>query len=75
MRRARDKLIDQYLDHPDVSLIDIGYAPARQGKEVVLRVHVSEQWFNLPTEERLSFPDLVEGIPVTVIPGDYRVAE
>jgi hypothetical protein len=77
-RRARDKLIDKYLDHPDVNLIDIGYSPAKQGistGEVVLRVHVSEQWFKLPPEERLSLPDQVDGIPVSVISGDYRIGE
>jgi hypothetical protein len=41
-RRARDQLSDQFLHHPEVSLIDIGVDP--EGKEadkrIVLRVHL-----------------------------------
>jgi hypothetical protein len=75
-RRALDKLVDQFLDHPDVSLIDVGYAPAEQGEsseEVVLRIHVGERWLKARPEERVVFPERVEGIPVVVIPGDYRL--
>jgi hypothetical protein len=74
--RVLDKLVKQYIDHPDVSLIDIGYAQAEQGEskeEVVLRIHVREQWMKARPEERVAFPDQVEGIPVIVIPGDYRL--
>ena len=74
-RRARDKLVDQFLDHPDVSLIDIGYAPAAPGEsteEVVLRVHVREHWLKAKSEERAAFPEQVDGIPVIVMPGDYQ---
>ncbi len=76
IRRARDKLIDEYLDHPDVNLIDVGYKPAKKDTstgEVVLRIHVSERWFKLSSEKRLSLPDQVDGIPVSVISGDYRI--
>jgi hypothetical protein len=75
-RRARDKLADQYLEHPQVSLIDIGNAPAEQRKsseEVVLRVHVRESWLEVKPEERVTFPEQIDGIPIIVIPGDYRL--
>ena len=74
-RRARDKLADQFLGHPDVSLIDIGYAPSEQGKsakEVVLRIHVRENWLQAKPEERIHFPKQVDGIRAIVIPGEYR---
>ncbi len=75
-RRARDKLLGQFLDHPDVSLIDIGYAPADQGEgteEVVLRIRVRERWIEAKPEERIAFPEQVDGIPVVVMSGDYRL--
>jgi hypothetical protein len=74
-RRVRDKLVEQFIDHPDVSLIDIGYAPAEQGEhteEVVLRIHVREHWLKAKPEDRAAFPEQVDGIPVIVMPGDYR---
>ena len=51
-RRARDILADQFLDHADVSLIDIGYAPEREEgpEEIVLRIHVRERWIKAKPE-------------------------
>lgn len=75
-RRARDKLVDQFLDHPDVSLIDIGYAPAKQGKsteEIVLRIHVRENWLKVKPEERVAFPEQISDISVIVMLGDYQL--
>jgi hypothetical protein len=74
-RRARDKLAAQFLDHPDVSLIDIGYAPERgeETEEVVLRIHVRERWVKAQPEERVAFPKQVDGIPVVVILGEYQL--
>ena len=75
-RRARDKLVDQFLNHPDVSLIDIGYAPAEQAEgteEVVLRIHVRENWLKAKPGERVAFPEEIDGIPIIVMPGDYRL--
>ncbi|MFQ5473951.1 MAG: hypothetical protein ACE5FA_13865, partial [Dehalococcoidia bacterium] len=74
-RLARDKLVDQVLDHPDVSLIDIGYAPERdeETEEIVLRIHVRERWMKAEPEERVAFPEDVDGIPVIVMLGDYRL--
>jgi len=74
-RRARDKLADQFLDHPDVSLIDIGYAPERgeETEEIALRIHVRERWMKAKPEERVAFPKQVEGIPVVVMLGEYQL--
>jgi hypothetical protein len=74
-RRARDKLADQFLDHPDVSLIDIGYALERDERteEVVLRIHVRERWMKAKPEERVTFPKQVDGVPVVVMLGEYRL--
>ena len=72
-RRARDKLADQFLDHPDVSLIDIGYDPDREGggneERIVLRVHVRRPL----TREQVGLPAQIDGIPVRVLVGDYRL--
>jgi hypothetical protein len=72
-RRARDKLVDQFLDHPDVSLIDIGYDPDREGEgnaeRIVLRVHVRRPL----TREEVGLPAQIDGIPVRVMVGDYRL--
>ncbi|MBE9508355.1 MAG: hypothetical protein IMY86_09935 [Chloroflexi bacterium] len=74
-RRARDELVDQFINHPDVSLIDAGYPP-EQGEgteEVVLRIHVRERWMRAKPDERVAFPDQVDGIPVVVMLGEYRL--
>ena len=72
-RRARDKLADQFLDHPDVSLIDIGYDPDPEGggnaRRIVLRVHVRRPL----TSEEVGLPAQIDGIPVRVLVGDYRL--
>lgn len=72
-RRARDKLVDKYVDHPDVTLIDIGYAPERRqdAEQVVLRIHVRRRWMDAKPEERLTFPEQVDDIPVVVTVGEY----
>ncbi len=75
-RRARDKLVKRYIKYPDVSLIDIGYAP-EQGKgtdAVVLRIHVKTRWMQAKPQERINFPAAFDGIPVIVIPGDYNLS-
>jgi hypothetical protein len=75
VRRARDRLVDQFLDHPDVSLIDIGYPPERDEgtEEIVLRIHVRERWTKATPDQRLAFPEEMDGIPVIVMLGDYRL--
>ena len=74
-RLARDKLVDQFLDHPDVSLIDIGYDPERdeETEGVVLRIHVRERWIKAKPEERVDFPEQLDVIPVIVMLGDYQL--
>jgi len=74
--RAQDKLVRQFLHHPDVSLIDIGYAPDQgaKTKSIVLRIHVRKRWMEADEDDRISFPKQVDGIPVVVVPGDYRLA-
>jgi len=74
-RRARDKLVDQFINHPDVSLIDIGYAPERgeTTEEIALRIHVREHWVKAKPEERVAFPKQVDGIPVVVMLGEYQL--
>jgi hypothetical protein len=70
-RRARDKLIDRFVHHPDVIGIDIGYAADRgeETTELVLRIHVRERWMKASPETRAAFPEQVEGISVAVMPG------
>jgi hypothetical protein len=66
-RQARDQLAQQLLQHPDVSLIDIGLDPQDASEMPVLRVHVRGTTVAGPT-----VPDNVDGIPVRVILGDYK---
>jgi len=69
-RQARDKLAGRYLDHPEVSLIDIGYDPegGEETKPIVLRVHVRR----VSAAETMELPLEINGIPVRVIVADYR---
>ena len=67
--QARDKLIKQFFDRPEVSLIDIGDDPENPGQpqRLVLRVHVRQA-----AQQGLGLPKEVDGIPVRVVKGDYR---
>jgi hypothetical protein len=71
-RLARDKLASLLLDDPEVSLIDIGLdtEPAG-GRQVVLRVHLR----HLPGQSAISIPAEVDGFPVRVLRGDYRIED
>ncbi len=64
---ARQELIEQYADNPDVTLIDIGYPPETCMDEdgIVLRIHVTEEWFE--TEASNCMQPEVDGIPVCVL--------
>lgn len=75
VRAARDKLVDRFIHHPDVSNVDIGLAPqgGESSGEFVLRIHVRERWRKARPEERVAFPEQVDGIPVIVMWGDYRL--
>lgn len=72
-RRLRDKLLDQFIEHPDVSLIDIGYDMDPKGGEaterIVLRVHVRRSL----AREALALPTEIDGVPVRVVVVDYRL--
>lgn len=74
-RSARDKLVDKFLDHPDVRLIDIGM-PLEEGdkeEEVALRIHVKERWFASAPSKRIAFPSEIGGFRVFIIRGDYEL--
>jgi hypothetical protein len=75
LERARDKLVSQYIYHPDVTLIDIGFPleDNRETKESVLRIHVKDRWMKSSSVQRTAFPKEVDGIPVIVILGDYKL--
>jgi hypothetical protein len=68
---ARQKLANQFLDHPEVSLIDIGYdSESRDRKEqIVLRVHLRQT----AAQEKLQIPAEINGIPVRVLHADFRL--
>jgi hypothetical protein len=74
-RRARDELEDRFMGHPDVTLIDIGNAPDRaEGNEqIVLRIHVRRRWMETDPAQRVAFPKEVAGIPVVVVPEEFRL--
>ena len=73
-RRARDRLVEEFVYHPDVSNIDIGYPPEwDEETELVLRIHVREGWTKTKPEERVTFPEKIDGIPVIVMLGDYQL--
>jgi hypothetical protein len=63
---ARDTLVAELLDRPDVVMIDIGWDEAQGGP--VLRVHLRRSAGDLT-----GIPPEVEGIPVHVLSGDYRL--
>jgi hypothetical protein len=63
-QKVRDKLAAQLLDHPDVSLVDIGLHE-EQGV-LAVRVHVRPDSPSPP-----EIPDEVDGVPVRVVAGDY----
>ena len=72
VRQAQSKLVNRFLSHPEVSLIDIGYDLDSKGKDapnrIVLRVHV-----RFPsTRERLNLPSEIDDIPVRVVVADYE---
>ena len=75
LEHARDKLVAQHIYHPDVSLIDIGYplTDDTETKELVLRIHVRDRWMKTSPEQRIAFPEEVDGIPVIVMSGDYKL--
>lgn len=75
LQQAQAVLARQYLNHPDVTLIDIG-SVMQQGQptsQVAVRIHVRTQWQQQRPEERVRFPEQINGIPVVIMVGDYQV--
>jgi hypothetical protein len=72
MRRARqalDILVQTYIHHPDVSMIDMGFdRDPSGGDQIVLRVHVRQP----SAAKALQLPTEIDGIPVRIMAGDYR---
>jgi hypothetical protein len=68
LEEARDALAAQLLDRPDVMMIDIGRDETRG--VAVLRVHVRRS-----ASELTEIPLEVEGVPVQLVSGDYRLEE
>jgi hypothetical protein len=66
---ARQELLEQYAADPNVTLIDIGYPPEayEDADQVVLRIHVTEDWCEMSPDDRADFQTEVDGIPVCVI--------
>jgi hypothetical protein len=70
-RQARDKLANQFLSHPEVTLIDLSYerGKGKPTEQLVLRVHVRQ-----PVDmQALGLPDEVNGLPVRVVVGEYHL--
>lgn len=73
-RLARDKLVNQFFDHPDVSLIDISYPNAsKKHKKTTLRIHVKERWFTTKQNNKVIFPKEIDGFSVEIIHGNYEL--
>ncbi len=72
-RRARDKLVDQFLDHPDVNLIDIGYDVDREGREATQRIALRVHMRRSLARESLDLPAEIDGIPIRVVVADCRL--
>jgi hypothetical protein len=75
VRQAKDKLVQQFLGHADVTLIDIGYAKgSTQAKQTpVLRIHVKSNQAAAKAKTEGTFPKEIDGIPVVVITGEYHL--
>lgn len=72
-REVRDRLVAQFLQHPDVTHIDLGQVTEDDVTTVAVRIHVKPCWFQTPPEARVAFPTRVNNIPVVVIAGDYQL--
>ena len=69
-KRSQQKLLDKFLEYPEVSLIDIGQKTDKKGqKQIVLRIHLNEIWDNTPEKKRLTFPGKVDEFPIELVRG------
>lgn len=67
-RKARDELVYLVLTCPNVILVDIGQDPLGASPTPVLRVHIRPHG-----TIKTRVPEVVDDIPVRVIPGNYRL--
>lgn len=76
-RLARDILESQYMKYPDVTHIDIGYAPdSGEGLETIaLRIHVTEHWMQAKPKDRVNFPATIDKFPIVIISADQAALE
>lgn len=65
--RARDELAGGLLQHPEVSMVDVGLDA--DGQTHVLRVHLRDEARHPP----VPIPEEVDGIPVRIVGGDYTL--
>lgn len=66
-RRARDRLIARFSAHPAVTNIDIGLLDPPEAGVIGVRIHVRG------TPDDLNVPEEIDGVPVGMIQGDYRL--
>lgn len=73
--RALAALEAEYGTHPDVTFIDLGYQrdQGRLTRDIALRIHVRDRWLTASPDERIAFPSEIDGIPVVVTRGEYRL--
>lgn len=74
LRAARDKLVQRWLSHPEVQLIDIGYPPGSAATTGVnapisLRIHIRAD----SDPQQLGLPQEIDGFPVVFIRADYEL--
>jgi hypothetical protein len=74
IQQALDKLVAQFIQHPDVTLIDAGYSQEDdpQQRKLVLRIHVRDYHRDSDPAKAYPFPTSVDNIPVIVVPGDFH---
>lgn len=66
-RRVRDRLIARLSTHPAVANIDIGLLDLPEAGVIGVRIHVRGK------PDDLSVPAEIDGIPVGIVRGDYRL--
>jgi hypothetical protein len=71
VRRVRDLVAQQLLEHPLVSLVDIGLNPEKSDDPyaLVVRVHLK----NLPGVPPPEIPAMIQDVPVRLINADYKL--
>lgn len=69
-RQALEQLVQLLADQPAVNLIDVGLDPeSPQGVGLALRVHLRQA----SAQRDLPIPSEIDGIPVRILTGDYRI--